>query len=108
YDDLNTLEIFGELQFAASKDFNFGVNASYFNYTADLWDEAWNLPDIKASFFADVNFTEKFYGGLTLFYVGERKDIASASSGLILPYEIVTLDSFVDINLSFGYHINNQ
>jgi hypothetical protein len=105
YDDLQTLEIFGELQFAASKAVNMGVNVSYFSYTADVFDHAWNLPELTASVFADADFTEKLYGGLRLFYVGERKDLNSEEA---LNPSVVTLDGFVDLNVELGYRINNR
>lgn len=123
YNDMNTLEIFGELQYAASKDFNFGLNASYFNYSIDKnevmedwYFQAWNLPDVKASLFINANFTEKFYGGLNLFYMGKRKDVNYFISNMIIddrqlkfsPLPDVTLDGFVDINLNFGFHVNNR
>lgn len=109
YDELTTLEIFAEAQYEVNKNIQFGANLSYFNYDTDVFEYAWNLPDIKASFFTKANFTEQFYGGLTLFYIGERKEIGWAfSSPLTDPVPYLALDSFVDLNINFGYNLNDQ
>lgn len=108
YDDLNTLEVFGELQAEVTSNVTVGVNASYFNYSLDALPEAFNLPELKATVFANAAFTEKIYGGLSLFYVGERE--AQFSFDPLLPVQPVskTLDGYLDVNLHAGYHINEQ
>ena len=104
YDDLNTLAFFAEVKVEVSDVFTLGINGNYFSYNTDLQEEAWNLPDLKASIFSNFNITEKFYGGASLFYVGERKDLYT---NLGLPEE-VTLDGYVDANLHFGYRFTDQ
>lgn len=105
YDDVNTLDVFAELQADITKDFSLGVNANFYSYSTDLLDEAYNLPTIKASVFANGYFSEKFYGGINLFYVGERKDVIIDP---FVTYQNITLDGYFDVNLHLGYHITNQ
>ena len=50
--------------------------------------------------FSDFTITEKIYGGVSLFFVGERKDIGFNG--------IETLDSFFDANVNVGYHVNER
>lgn len=105
YDDLNTLEIFGELQFSVSKMLSLGVNANYFNYKTDLQEHAWNLPEFKATLFSNFNITEQLYGGVSIFYVGERNDLVLDA----YPFsEVVTLDGYVDANIHFGYRFTER
>ncbi|WP_139856238.1 porin family protein [Aequorivita sinensis] len=104
YDDINTLAFFGEVKVDVSGQFSVGVNANYYSYSTDVQSEAWNLPSLKASVFSNFNITEKLYGSASLFYVGERKDISNA--GFI--GEEITLDGFVDANLSFGYRFTDR
>ena len=108
YDEVTTLEVFGELQAEVTTNVTVGINASFFNYSLDALPEAFNLPELKATVFANAAFTEKIYGGLSLFYVGERKDQFSFDP--LLPVQPVTqtLDGYVDVNLHAGYHINPQ
>lgn len=108
YDDVNTLEVFGELQADLTSNVTMGVNASFFNYSTEQLDEAYNLPNLKATVFANAVFNEQLFGGLSLFYVGERKDITNFDP--FLPAEPIerTLDGYVDVNLHLGYNINPQ
>ena len=102
YDDVNTLGFFAEVKVELSEVFSLGINGNYYSYSTDLQEEAWNLPDLKASIFSNFNITEKLYGGASLFYVGERNDIDSVTA------EEVTLDGYVDANLHFGYRFTDR
>ncbi|NND88888.1 MAG: TonB-dependent receptor [Flavobacteriaceae bacterium] len=109
YDDVNVLNFFAELKVEASDVFTLGISAEYFSYITDLEEEAWNLPELKATLFSNFNITEKIYGGASLFYVGERKDQEFEYGGIVVnePMEI-TLDGYLDANLHLGYRVNEQ
>lgn len=104
YDDVNTLAFFAELKVEISDQFSLGINGTYSNYSTDRQDEAWNLPDLKASIFSDFNITEKLYGGASIFYVGERKDLHNSR----LSTQKIMLDGYVDANLHFGYRFTDR
>lgn len=108
YDNVNTLEIFGELQAEVSKGVNLGVNMSFFNYSLDFQPEAFNLPNLKATVFANAVFNEQFFGGFSLFYVGERKDQESFDPFFPVEPNMRTLDGYVDANIHLGYNLNPQ
>ncbi len=110
YDQVNTISAFGELNMDLSRNFNLRVNAEYFIYDTDIEEEAWNLPDFKASFLADYQITENWFAGANLFLVGERKDrryadVLTAENAFS---EIVTLSSYFDINANLGYRFNDR
>ena len=112
YDRLQTISFFGELKADFSKNVRFGVNGSYFNYSTDL-EEAFNLPELKVGASLDVDITEKWYAGTNVFFVGERKDLVrfqDGSGGFPPPssLEVVTLDSFFDINAHLGYRYSER
>lgn len=104
YDDVNTLAFFGELKVEISSTFSLGINGTYSSYSTDLQSEAWNLPDLKASIFSNFNITEQLYGGASLFYVGERKDLYTDS---VTTQEVI-LDGYVDANIHFGYRFTDR
>lgn len=106
YDDVNTLSVFGEAKVAVSDQFSVGINATYNNYSTDLQTQAWNLPALQATLFSDFNITEQLYGGASIFYVGERKDLVSYVH-FNNPKE-VTLDGYVDANIHFGYRFTDR
>ena len=107
YDNIKTVSFFGELNFDITKVLRLGVNAEYFSYNTDTQEEAWNLPELKASLLADYKITDKFTAGANLFFVGERQAQASDfdMSGN-LTTENITLDSYIDANVQLNYLIN--
>ena len=109
YDDVNTLTFFAEVKVEVSNTFSLGINGIYNNYSTDLQNETWNLPDLKASVFSNFNITEKLYGGASIFYVGERKDFVMNNDpfGNSMDQEI-TLDGYVDANINFGYRFTDR
>jgi hypothetical protein len=106
YDDVKTFSIFGELNVAVSNTFSLGVNGTFNSYSTNQQMEAWNLPYIEASLFSNFNITKELYGGVTVFYVGERKDLFSANSAFSSMQ--ITVDGYVDANLHLGYRLNDQ
>lgn len=106
YESMTTLEVFGELRYDFNNNYTVGFNASYFNYDA-VAREVLNLPELTASLFAKANFTKKFYGGLDVFFVGKRKEFL-ANNTFFDNFNVVTLDSFVDLNINFGFNVNDQ
>lgn len=109
YDNIETLVGYGELNFNINKKFKLGASAEYFNYALDTQQEAWNLPEIKASAIVDYQITDQWFAGAQLYYVGERKDIDNRIT-IISPNleETITLDSYIDANVNLGYRFNDQ
>ena len=103
YDDLNILNIFGELKVEVSNTFMLGASANFYSYSLDNQPEAWNVPELEASIFSNFNITEKVYGGVSLFFVGERKDLLNTSNS-----QVISLDSFFDANVNLGYRVNDR
>ncbi len=109
YDDVSTLIGYGELNFEINKKFKLGTSIEYFNYNTEDEQEAWNLPEIKASALIDYQINSQWYAGAQLFYVGERKDINTAIASLpTQPEAVVTLGSYFDANVNLGYRLNDQ
>ncbi len=107
YDDVKTLSFYGELNVDVNRNFRMGITGEFFDYNTEVQEEAWNLPNLKASLIADYQINEKWFAGANLFFVGERKEEISSVS-LIFEEPVVTLDSYFDANLHFGYRFNNQ
>ena len=108
YDDVSTFTVGGELSVDVGRNFTLGLKGDYFIYDVSSQDEAWNLPDIKASLFVDYQISNKWFAGTNLFYVGERKDNLFYPN-LVQPVEgVVTLKSYFDANAHVGYHVNDR
>jgi len=67
YDDVDTFSILGELNVDINRNFNLGIKAEYFTYNTDDQDEAWNLPDFKASLFLDYQINEHWFAGANFY-----------------------------------------
>jgi outer membrane receptor protein involved in Fe transport len=113
YDNVKTVSIFGELKADFSKSTTFGISGTYNNFSSVTQAEAWNLPQLKIASTLDIDITEKWYAGASVFFLGERKDLISVQSDAtifppIFGSRIVTLDSFFDLNAHLGYKYNKR
>ncbi|MEC4005416.1 TonB-dependent receptor [Flavobacterium sp. SUN052] len=113
YDDVKTISFYGELKADFSKNVSFGINGTFSSYSTNNQAEAWNLPALKINSNVDFNITSKWYAGLNVFFVGERKDIKFVQTALaIFPptftTETTTLDSYFDLNSHVGYKYNER
>jgi len=112
YDDVKTLSFFGELKADLSKNISAGINGTFRSLSAKDQVEVWNLPSITFGANVDANITEKWYAGLNLFFVGERKDQVIAPDILNDPafyaFTTKTLDSYFDVNANVGYKYNER
>ncbi|SEQ06239.1 TonB-dependent receptor [Flavobacterium urocaniciphilum] len=112
YDDLTTVTVFGEIKADFSKSTTFGISGTYNLFKVSNMQEAWNMPQLKVESSLDIDFTQKWYGGVQLFFVGERLDLVTKQE-LIFPLasyiqEKVTLDSYFDLNAHVGYKFNKR
>ena len=110
YDEVSTLYGFAEISVDFSKTLKFGGNLEYYNYSTTLEEEAWNLPTLRASAFANFN-QDKWFAGANLFFVGERKDELSFNiPGVLINAspEIVNVGNYVDLNVHGGYKFTDK
>jgi outer membrane receptor protein involved in Fe transport len=107
YDNIKTLSFSGNVKAALSEDLSFGLNGTINSFTKDLENEVWNLPLIKLS--ADTEFTimPQWYAGLSVLYVGQRKD-AQQNLDLVMQPDATTLDGYLDLNAHLGYKYNDR
>jgi len=109
YDKVKTLSLFGELKADFSKNVSFGINGTFSSFSTDIESEAWNLPSLELAATLEVNITEKWYAGASLFFVGERKDqFITSSLNFPFPIEDVTLKSYFDLNAHVGYKFSDR
>jgi outer membrane receptor protein involved in Fe transport len=103
YDNIATLNFFGELKADLSKNIAFGINASFSTFNVDQQAEAWNLPQIKVGSNLDVALTKKWFAGANVFFVGERMDFQEDQSFTENSASKQTIAAFFDANLNVGY-----
>ncbi|SHG35998.1 hypothetical protein SAMN05443549_103387 [Flavobacterium fluvii] len=109
YDDMKTVSFYGELKADLSDEVTFGIDGTFSSYTNDIQSEAWNLPSIKLNAKADFNITEKWYAGVNVFYVGERKDQKlNTNIVYVTAPSPITLDSYFDLNAHVGFKYSDR
>lgn len=113
YDNVKTASIFGEIKADFSKNVTFGLNATYNSYGTDNQEEAWNLPQFSVGTTLDIDITKQWYVGANIFLVGERKDSVTKENAtdplnILYSSEVVTLDSYFDLNAHIGYKYNDR
>ncbi len=110
YDDAKTVGGFAELNFDINANFKLKINGQFNTYTLDTEEEAWNLPELQASLFADYQITEQWFAGVNLFFTGERYDLIFSEdpADILIPSSITTLDAYFDANAHVGYRFNDR
>jgi hypothetical protein len=109
YDDMKTVSFYGELKADFSEDVTFGIDGTFSSYTNDIQSEAWNLPAIKLNSKVNFNITDKWYAGVNLFFVGERKDQKlNTDIVYIMAPSPITLDSYFDVNANVGFKYSDR
>ena len=113
YDDIKTMNLFGEIKADYTKNVSLGLNASYSRFFTTYQEEAWNLPNLKLGATINVNITKKWFAGANVFYVGERKDLVYKQSMItIFPPayypETTNLKSYFDANFNIGYNHSDR
>jgi outer membrane cobalamin receptor len=106
YDNIATIGGFAEVSVDFSKELKFGGNIEINNYSTDTQAEVWNLPELKASAFANYN-QDKWFAGANLFFAGERKDELTFTD-ILIPTEAITIGNYVDLNLNGGYKFTDK
>lgn len=110
YDDVKTFGFFGEIKTDISKKFSVNLSGNFNGYSTDREAEAWYLPSIRISAGANADITDKLSINTNIFYVGERKALASYQTDPLMPVmpSEVTLDGYVDVNLGMNYKFNER
>jgi hypothetical protein len=109
YDDMKTIRFYGELKADLTKGVTVGVDGTFSSYTNKIQSEAWNLPAIKLNSTLDFAITEKWFAGVNLFYVGERKDQQQNTDVVyVVAPGPITLDSYLDLNANVRFKYNER
>jgi hypothetical protein len=109
YDDMKTVNFYGELKADISNDVSVGIDGTFSSYTTDVQSEAWNLPAVKLNAKVDFNITKKWYAGFNAFYVGGRKDQQlNTNIVYVVPPSPITLDSYFDVNAHVGFRYSDR
>ena len=106
YDNGNVQRVnfFGELGFNKNEVVKLGVRGDYFSYNMDKQPEAWHRPTYRFSANSSFNIYEKLLLKVSLVGQGGMKALNSE----MVPAQVVTLDTGVDLNIKADYYLSRQ
>lgn len=112
YDKVKTVSMMGELTYRYGKKWSAGAKGELFGYTADVEDEAWQMPKYRFAFRGSYNLFDKFILGAELAWVGKRYVKSLRPVGDLNPesggYYKVTLDPYLDLTLKAEYKYSSR
>ncbi len=108
YDEVETVNVFGELSFDILSSVSLSLRGEYNGYKIDNAKEAWGLPAIKIGADALIDFTSQWFSRIDFQYIGERKDqfssfVNTTKNTIELVEKTRDLEAIVDLNLMLGY-----
>lgn len=102
YDKVNTLSLFGELNFDFSDKAKIGISGEYNNYSVEDYENAFHLPQGKINLNVLYNFTNQWFANADLGYVGQRYEFGGGT------VNDLKLGDYYDLNLTVGYRPTAQ
>ncbi|WP_228520941.1 TonB-dependent receptor [Flavobacterium sp. HJJ] len=109
YDDLTTMRFYGEIKADLAKGVTVEADVTVSSYTKKSEQEAWDLPELQLNGKADFMITNKWFAGVNLFYVGERKDYQlNTDIVYVTAPSPITLDGYFDLNANVRYKHNDR
>lgn len=105
YSNLKTYTVFGELKFDFEENVSMGVYGEFNHYETDL-KEAWNMPKARFGANIHIDFSDRWFAGTDIHYVGTRKDSFTTNdviSSMLGKEGVRNLDAYADLNVKVGY-----
>lgn len=106
YDKVNTLSVFGELNFDLANKVSIGLSGEYNNYNVENYQHAFHLPEGKINLNMLYNFTNQWFANANIGYVGQRYEFSGIST--LPPADDIKLGDYYDVNLTVGYRPTTQ
>lgn len=109
YDDMKIMRLYGEIKADLMKGVTMEADATINSYTNKTQSEAWDLPEFQLNSKVDFAVTDKWFAGINLFYVGERKDQQlNTNIVYITAPGPITLDGYFDLNANVRFKYSER
>jgi len=109
YDDMKIMRLYGEIKADLMKGVTVEADATINSYTNKTQSEAWNLPELQLNSKVDFAVTDKWFAGINLFYVGERKDQQlNTDIVYVTAPGPITLDGYFDLNANVRFKYSER
>jgi hypothetical protein len=109
YDDMKIMRFYGEIKADLMKGVTVEADATISSYTNKTQSEAWNLPMLQLNSKVDFAVTDKWFAGINLFFVGERKDQQlNTDIVYVTAPGPITLDGYFDLNANVRFKYSER
>lgn len=109
YDDMKIMRLYGEIKADLAKGVTVEADVTINSYSNKTQGEAWNLPELQLNSKVDFMVTEKWFAGINLFYVGERKDQQlNTDIVYVTAPGPITLDGYFDLNANIRFKYSER
>jgi len=113
YDDIEQLQLTGEVHYQQSKKLKVYLRGDYYGYDAGSEEEVWHMPNYKVMLSGVYDLNDKIIVRLDLHAIGSQyaQTYTTIQTGLPLVVEAVTkekLDGVFDANLGFEYRYTKR
>ncbi|MEG1377134.1 MAG: TonB-dependent receptor [Myroides sp.] len=106
YDKVNTLSLFGELNFDFSDKAKIALSGEYNNYSAEYYNNVFHLPQGKVNVNVLYNFTKQWFADANLGFVGQRYEFSGVNT--FTRPDDMKLGDYYDLNLTVGFRPTAQ
>ncbi|NNM93959.1 MAG: TonB-dependent receptor [Bacteroidia bacterium] len=107
YDNVRELDIHGDVDYKAKKDWNFVLGADYYVYNADSQKHVWYHPDFVANLLGQYTIRKKWTLKLQAFVLGPQYAPSPVMVNGITTVNSVLDNAYPDLNIGVDYHHNN-
>ncbi|MBK7182962.1 MAG: TonB-dependent receptor [Bacteroidetes bacterium] len=111
YDDVEVLNVGGEVTYQSREKLRINLRGDYFNYKAQTELRAWYKPELVITLSANYNLRDKIVAKVDLFYLGNQfaktfeADASSATGEKVVAKE---LNGVFDANIGLEYRYNKK
>ena len=108
YDDVDLLQVTGELKYQLKEKINVIARGNYYNYKLSSNSKAWHRPDFDINLSGTYNLKDKIIAKLDLFYIGKQWALQREWKDGKSIDKAIQLDGFADINIGFEYRYSKM
>lgn len=107
YDNVKELNIHGDVDYKAKKDWNFTLSADYFVYNADTQKRVWYHPNLDVNLLGQYTLYKKWTLKLEAFVLGPQYAPMPELVNGVTVINVVQDNAYPDLNVGVDYHHNN-
>ena len=108
YDDVNILNLSGEVMHSVSDNFSLHLLGNYYSYDLKFQPQAWQMPDFDFTFSGIYKATDQLKFTTDIFVAGSRTALIAEPVFSSVPSHTIPMDPMIDLNAGAEYQFSNK